>query len=107
MSIRAYSVGRNGMPERVNYVYRGTGEDQMPYLGEDDLKPYKGETEPYLPDFPRGSSKPSGKCEDCGYKPASPNHKILCVPTMIDILERERRQADRRMRLAEAIGVLR
>lgn len=31
MSIRAYSFGRNGMPVAAGYVYRGTGEDTMPW----------------------------------------------------------------------------
>lgn len=31
MTIRAYSIGRNGMPVAADYVYRGTGKDRMPW----------------------------------------------------------------------------
>lgn len=81
MTIRAYGIGRNGMPERVNYAYRGTGEDtRTAHLTADALAEWKPDYEQWLPGFERGSSSPrlprADACE-CGYKPGSANCRAL------------------------------
>ena len=75
MSIRAYSVGRNGMPERVNYAYRGTGRDTLTgWLADAELAPYAVEYEQWIPDFARGSSgRPATR--PCGTQAAYRRHK--------------------------------
>ncbi len=61
-------IPRNGLPERRNYAYRGTGTDQGPHLTPEDLKPYEGSAEEWLPDFARGTSKRSQQPEGGGQR---------------------------------------
>jgi hypothetical protein len=67
---------RNGLPERVNYAYQGTGSDVIP-LSSDALAPYKGGYEQWLPEFARGNSRRKDTCK-CGYKWLSQNCRALC-----------------------------
>ena len=78
---RAYSISRNGLPERQPYVYRGTGEDtRTAHLGAEQLAEWKPDYEQWLPGFARGTAgprlPPEGACE-CGYKRGSANCRAL------------------------------
>lgn len=70
MRIKASGLGgsRNGMPERVNYVYRGTGDDQLPASPR--------------PPRPSRMVRPDseGWCPDCEYKFGSIGHLMSCEP---------------------------
>lgn len=76
---------RNDMPEFKPYVYRGTGRDQMPFLGDEALAPYRGGYEQWVPSMPRGGARPGRReiqpsdwCRRCGYKHDSQGHRIVC-----------------------------
>lgn len=57
MTIRACGISRNGLPERVNYAYRGTGEDtRTAHVGDEELKAWKPDYEQWIPPMPRGTS---------------------------------------------------
>ena len=77
---RAYSIGRNGLPPRIDYAYQGTGRDQMPHINGEALKPYAGGYEQWLPQFPRGNRKArtGDACRNCGYKRGGRNCRSLC-----------------------------
>jgi hypothetical protein len=78
---RAYRIGRNGMPEPVGYVYRGTGEDQGPHLSDQQLEPYRGGYDQWLPGFARGNNRPRSStdpCPDCSYQRGGVNCRALC-----------------------------
>jgi hypothetical protein len=78
---RAYRIGRNGMPEPVGYVYRGTGEDmRTAHLNAAQLAEWKPDYEHWLPEFPRGNNSPRPPREDaceCGYQHGSMNCRAL------------------------------
>jgi hypothetical protein len=59
VTARAYSIGRNGMPERRDYTYRGTGEDtRTGHLNAAQLAEWKPDYEQWLPGFARGDNRP-------------------------------------------------
>lgn len=60
------SPARNGVPERVNYTPRKGAVDQMPHLTAEDLAPYAGGYEEWLPGFTRGFKRGSRRTADGG-----------------------------------------
>jgi hypothetical protein len=63
---------RNGLPEFIPYVYRGTGEDTLtPHLsttyGTDDDAPAQVH-----------GRNPWRQCQSCGYRIGAPGHKAAC-----------------------------
>ena len=74
------SPARNGLPPRTGYTYRGTGNDQGPNLSAEQLAPYAGGYEQWLPGFARGNNRaPDGDaCPDCTYKRGGRNCRAAC-----------------------------
>jgi hypothetical protein len=68
---------RNGLPERVNYVYRGTGEDIMPWAitGDGSVDYESGGEVRRSERSPRATW---GRCGDCGYGRRSIGHRAQC-----------------------------
>lgn len=56
---------RNGLPERRDYTYRGTGTDTLTgHLGEAQLRQYAGiDTREFLPGFARGGPALAARTE--------------------------------------------
>lgn len=62
MIVRATIPGAaatNGRPERKGYTYNGTGQDQMPWLGDEALAPYRVDYQQWIPDPRLGRSAPT------------------------------------------------
>ena len=100
----AGSGARNGLSERRDYVYQGSGEDiltppvvlvQWMRQTPQPLQPCCGGTRPdhgrdcrrHMPKPRRqsapkeGSRSADGRCDDCGYPVTAPGHKIECEGT--------------------------
>jgi hypothetical protein len=102
---------RNGLPGWKPYVYRGTGQDQKPYLGDEALAPYRGGYEQWIPDFARGSSAGRMPTEPCGTRSAYRRHKRLGEDPCESCKQAERRawgdrndNGARRQRYADALA---
>lgn len=75
------SQARNGLPPRTDYTYQGTGKDRGPNLSAEQLAPYQGGYEQWLPQFARGLNRPrrsTDPCPGCGYKSGGRNCQVLC-----------------------------
>lgn len=71
---------RNGLPEPIGYTYQGTGEDQGPHLGDEQLAPYRVAYEQWLPAFTRGTrtARTGDPCPHCTYKRGGVNCRAIC-----------------------------
>ncbi len=75
------SPARNGLPERRDYAYQGTGEDtRTGHLTVADLEPYKVSYDQWLPQFAHGARKArtGDACPDCSYKRGGANCRAIC-----------------------------
>jgi hypothetical protein len=64
----------NGLPEPGGYVYRGTGQDVMPWAVTDDQSS-RYETGGNR----RRPERRAGCCPGCGYSMRGINHRTLCA----------------------------
>jgi hypothetical protein len=74
------STARNGLPPSRDYTYQGTGKDRGPNLSAEQLAPYQGGYEQWLPQFAHGArrARTGDACPGCGYKSGGRNCQVIC-----------------------------